>query len=65
MLRFRGINKGDCYAVEFEKIINTLRKIIRSDGTGNEKLKRMWDFLEAVEKEENSKPSETGDGNKK
>jgi len=37
--------------VEFDKIIEIIRKIIRTPGPGLEKLKRIWDFLEAVEKE--------------
>jgi len=46
--------------VEFDKIIETIRKIIRSDGPGPEKLKRIWDYLEAVEKKaKRDEPSQT------
>ena len=46
--------------MEFDKIIETVRKIIRSDGPGPEKLKRIWDYLEAVEKKaKRDEPSQT------
>jgi hypothetical protein len=43
--------KGDCCAVDHGKIIEVIRKIIRSEGSNAERLKRIWEFLEAVEKE--------------
>lgn len=49
--------------MEFDKIIETMRRIIRSDGSSQEKMRRIWEYLEAIEKEAKSaKPSTTGVG---
>lgn len=38
--------------MEFDKIIEIIRKIIRSEGSKQDKLVKIWEFLESVEKGE-------------
>ena len=51
--------------MDIDEIIGKLRLIIRSEGTSQERLKRIWDFIEAAEKrvgKENTAGGESREG---